>query len=65
MTEEIVKRARISLEIGREASKCCKRLIEIDHLLKIPEYSYKNELRREKCELLERVDELIRKLLRW
>jgi len=36
--------------------------MEINHLLKVPEFGFKSELRREEGEILERVDELNRKL---
>jgi hypothetical protein len=59
-----VERSRIFLEIMREVLECSDRLIEIYHLLKVPEFGFKNELRREECEILERVDELNWKLRR-
>jgi len=66
MTEEQVfaevERARIVLEIGREVLECADRLAEIYHLLKVPEFGFKNELRREEGEIIERVDELNWKL---
>jgi len=62
MTEEIVERAEIFLEIVREIDKISDRLMEIVHLLEVPEFGFKNELRRERCELLERLEELNWKL---
>ena len=66
MTEEQVfaevERSRIFLEIVREVLECADRLMEINHLLKVPEFGFKSELRREEGEILERVDELNWKL---
>jgi hypothetical protein len=58
------ERARIISEIVREVLECSDRLIEIYHLLKVPEFGFKNELRRERDELLERIGELNWKLRR-
>jgi len=57
-----VERSRIFLEIVREVLECADRLMEINHLLKVPEFGFKSELRREEGEILERVDELNWKL---
>jgi len=51
-----------SIEILRKYFECFDRLTEINHLLEVPEYGYKNELRGEREELLERIDELSWKL---
>jgi len=59
-----VERSRIVLEIVREILECSDRFIKINHLLKVPEFGFKNELRRERGDLLKRVGELNWKLRR-
>jgi len=57
-----VERAGIVREIVREVLECSDRLMEIYHLLKVPEFGFKSELKREEGEILERVGELNWKL---
>jgi len=68
MTEEQVfaevERSRIFLEIVREVLECADRFMEINHLLRVPEFGFKRELRRERGDLLKRVGELNWKLRR-
>jgi len=64
MTEEIVERARMFLEIAKELNKGFDRLIEITNLLKVPECGSKNELEEEKLSLFKETENLIEELLR-